>query len=588
MRDNDYTSNQGQRKRQMNGEGWDFGNGMDTQQRPTTRRRTSANTSGHNQNSAPQNETYTRQQNAARTGQQNAGYARQARTSGNGGYNNNRPSQDDYQRKPKNKRKNKHIVGKVLAILQAILSLVVLGIFFILNILPATYISVLAAILALLWIFSFFSQFTKKSHIPGKVFSFILCVCLGLGSYYLLITKNMLSSITSALYTVDNMVVVVMADDPAQSIQDTIGYKFGIQRGFDTENVEHTIEEINRSLGMSIVTESFDGMQAQVQALYDRNVGAIIFNEGFRGTIEEYFPEFSIQTRVLENVEIRSRVELSDSNISNANVTEEPFLVYISGNDTVGNISTSGRSDVNMLVAVNPRTKQILMVNTPRDYYVEFPGVTQGYKDKLTHAGNYGMDCSMNTLESIYGVDIDYYVRVNFSSMVNMVDALGGVTVVSDYAFTTIYGNSFVAGENTVNGEEALTFVRERKNLPGGDFQRGRNQQLMLTAMIKKAMSPAILTGYAGLISSVQDSFVTSMPENNITSLIKMQLRDGGDWNIVTIGAEGQGSMEYCYSTGNDLSVVIPDQASIEKAKVLIQQLYNGETLVQPDIEIIQ
>ncbi len=494
--------------------------------------------------------------------------------------------QDDYQRKPRKKSKRKHTIGKVLAVLQAILSVAVLGALFVLDVLPFSYLMILALVLVLLWVFTFFSQFTRRSHVPGKVLAVIMCIVLGVGSYYLLITMNVLSTITNVVYTVDNMVVVVMADDPAQTLQDAAGYTFGIQNGFDTENMDHTISEINTDLSTTIATQGFDTMQMLVQALYDRQVGAIIYNEGFKGTVEEYFPEFAIQTRTLENVEIRTKTELSDNNTSDADVTEEPFMVYISGNDNYGDVSISGRSDVNMLVAVHPKTRQILMISTPRDYYVEFPGVTGGSKDKLTHAGNYGVECSMNALEGIYGCQIDYYVRVNFSSLINIVDALGGVTVNSDYAFTTIYGNSFVQGENYVNGEEALTFVRERQNLPGGDFQRGRNQQLMLTAMINKAMSPAILTGYAGIMASVQDSFATSMGQDMITDLIKMQLREGGSWNIVTLNAAGTPSMEYCYSTSSPLSVVLPDQESIESIKAMIQQLYSGAVLVQPEINI--
>ena len=494
---------------------------------------------------------------------------------------------DDYQRKPKNQRKKKHTIGKVIALLQAVLSLVVLGVVFILDVLPIMYVGILAGVLILLWIFAFFSQYTKKSHIPGKVLSVLMCCILGLGSYYLLITKNMLSQITNVAYSVDNMIVVVLNDNPAQSLQDAADYTFGIQTGFEKDKVEHAVDEVNQALNKTITTQDYESMQAQVQALYDGQVGAIIYNEGFKGTIEESFPEFSIQTRTLKNVEIKTKVELSDSNKSNADVTEEPFLVYISGNDGYGTVSVSGRSDVNMLVAVNPKTRQILMVNTPRDYYVEFPGVTGGQKDKLTHAGNYGMDCLMNTLENIYGYDIDYYVRVNFDSMIRMVDALGGVTVVSDYDFTAIDGNHFNQGENYVNGEQALSFVRERKNVPGGDFQRGRDQQLMLTAMINKAMSPAILTGYTGIIASLENSFATSMPEDSITALIKMQLSDGGSWNIVSTAVTGTTDSQYCYSySGNPLSVVIPDAASIEAASAMLGQLYNGETLVQPSAEM--
>lgn len=182
---------------------------------------------------------------------------------------------------------------------------------------------------------------------------------------------------------------------------------------------------------------------------------------------------------------------------------------------------------MNIIIFVNPATKQILQVSTPRDFYVKFPNVTGETKDKLTHSGNFGIQCSMDTMESIYGTEIDYYARVNFTSLIKMVDALGGIDVNADYAFNTFDGKSFVQGLNHLNGEDALSFSRERYSLPNGDFDRGRHQQLVIEAMMQKAMSPAILTSYAGIMSSLQDSFVTSMPSSDITSLVKLMLKDG-------------------------------------------------------------
>ena len=261
-------------------------------------------------------------------------------------------------------------------------------------------------------------------------------------------------------------------------------------------------------------------------------------------------------------------------------VAEEPFTIYVSGNDSYGEVTTEeGRSDVNILLTVNPNTRQILMTTTPRDYYVELP-FGEGCWDKLTHAGNYGIDCSMQTLEALYDVDIDYYLRVNFSGFESIVDALGGVEVYSEYAFGTAGGYYFEAGYNAVNGAEALAFVRERYAFADGDVQRGRNQMAMIQAIMDKATSPALITGYLRLMDSVADSFVTSMPKGSIADLVKLQLDEGGSWNVVSNSVSGYVTEAYTYSDDSQLlSVMMPDEASVQYAAELIARCENGELL---------
>ncbi len=481
-------------------------------------------------------------------------------------------------RKAPNKKK-KHMVGRILAIIQAILSVIVLGLLFALDVLPMKFIVLAAVLLLILWVFAFFSQFTKKAHVIGKIESLVLCVVLILGTYYLSATRTFLGDVTGSTIKVDNMVIAVMKDDPAQSLADAAEYTFGVQMVLDGENTEKILQDITKNIGHDVNVQSFSGISQQVDALYDGTVGAIVYNEAFMEVIAEQHPTFNEDVRVLENVKIETKVEVTTSEVE---VTNDTFTLYITGNDAYGHIASNGRSDVNMLVTVNPDTKQILLTTTPRDYYVEFPGVTGGAKDKLTHAGIYGVDCSMNTLGELYGIKIDHYVKVNFTSVVKIVEQLGGVEVYSEYEFKSIYGYHYDQGWNTItNGEEALAFVRERKNLPGGDLQRGKNQQAMITAMIKKAMSPAILANYTGLLASMDGNFETSMRMNDITELIKMQLDEGGEWNIVSQSADGVAvDGKECYSSpGDALSVVEPDVESVEAAKAQIQSVYDGQIL---------
>ena len=267
--------------------------------------------------------------------------------------------------------------------------------------------------------------------------------------------------------------------------------------------------------------------------------------------------------------------------LSDVDVAEEPFTIYVSGNDSYGEVTLKeGRSDVNILLTVNPNTRQILMTTTPRDYYVELP-FGEGCWDKLTHAGNYGIDCSMQTLERLYDVEIDYYLRVNFSGFESIVDALGGVEVYSDYAFTSLHsGYYFDVGYNSVDGAEALAFVRERYAFEEGDVQRGKNQMAMIRAIMDKATSPAVISGYLSLMDSVSDSFITNMPKGSISDLVKMQLNEGGSWNIVSNSVNGYVSEAYTYSDSSQLlSVMMQDEASVQHASELIEKCENGEVL---------
>ncbi len=479
-------------------------------------------------------------------------------------------------------RKKKHTVGKILAMIQGILSLFILGLLFLIDMIPMKFMAIGAGMLLILWIFAFFSQFTRGTHIVGKIESVLLSIVLVAGSYYLLITNSFLGSITGGNVKIDNIVIAVLKDDPAQSIGDAADYTFGIQTSIDGEKIQHTIEKINENVGKEITTTNFESINQQVDALYNGQVHAIIYNEAFNGNITENYQTFNDDIRILDNIKIETKI---DAPTSDANVVKEPFTVYITGIDQYGDISTGGRSDVNILATVNPETKQILLTTTPRDYYVELPGVSNGQKDKLTHAGNYGVDCSMRTLAQLYGIDIDYYAKVNFTSVVKIVDELGGVDVYVEEAFNTFDGKSFQQGTNHLNGEDALSFSRERKSLSGGDNQRGKNQQIVMTAIIKKAMSPAILANYAGLLAGLDGNFETSMSMNDITELIKMQLNDGSEWNIVSQSVVGSNSEGYCYSApGQMLYVMLPDEASVAAAKAKIDQVYAG-AVISPETE---
>lgn len=253
------------------------------------------------------------------------------------------------------------------------------------------------------------------------------------------------------------------------------------------------------------------------------------------------------------------------------------FIVYISGADTWGRASTKSRSDVNILAVVNTSTKKLLLVSTPRDYYVPLAN-SRGVKDKLTHAGIYGIDNSVGTLEMLYGVDIQYYVKMNFTGFVGIVDAIGGVDVYSDSDFSVGEGLTYVQGMNHMNGIQALAFARERHSFAGGDRARGTHQMEVIKAVLSQAMSPSILYNYADVMNSVSGCFTTDMPQDKIASLVRMQLNDMAGWSISMISVDGSGASKTTFSVpGKRAYVMIPDDNTVQAARDAIAAVLSGQ-----------
>lgn len=267
-------------------------------------------------------------------------------------------------------------------------------------------------------------------------------------------------------------------------------------------------------------------------------------------------------------------------------ITKEPFVIYLSGVDTRGELTENARSDVNILAAVNPVTKRVALVNTPRDYYVDLAGTDS--KDKLTHAGLYGVETSMETLGNLYGVNVDHYIRINFAGFISIIDALGGVDVYSDQAFTSVGSpgyydpTTFVEGWNHLDGKSALAFARERHAFASGDIQRGINQMKVIDAMLNKIKSPALLMGFSKIMDAVSDCFVTSFSKDQISALVRMQLSDFAEWDIESYTVTGTSSSSTkCYSAkGQKLYVMKPDDSSVSKAREMIASVLGGEGTV--------
>ena len=426
--------------------------------------------------------------------------------------------------------------------------------------------------------------------VTGSVMTMALLIMLMIGTPYLTKAVSTLNKLSGVNVEVADVGVYVKNESSIQNIADLNGKTVGILGILDRDNTDKALQELKNQAGTLNPTE-YIGLSELADGLLEEEVDAFLLNnafldlltetEGYEDILDKIHEIHTQQTEtVIEKVEDETKDKWNIMDLFGGEEEEKEdrvFTMYISGIDNRGGLIAKSRSDVNILATVNVDTRQVLLISTPRDYYVPLP-ISNGQCDKLTHAGIYGVDVSIGTLEMLYGIDIDYYFRVNFSGFEKIIDALGGVTVNSDYSFS---GGAyyFQKGENHLNGSQALAFARERKSFQEGDRQRGRNQMAVIKAVINKAMSPAILSSYADLMESVAGNFETSMPYDVIAELVRDMLDKGGSWNVVTYDVNGSGDSRRPYSMSTNAYVMIPNQETVDTAIEKINQVMNGEVV---------
>ena len=412
------------------------------------------------------------------------------------------------------------------------------------------------------FILSQYKAKNKKIRLTGKILIIIFCLLLIPLNYTFSKTMNALAKTETHVET-DSVSIIVKANSTYQYTQDLKGKVYSTL-ATDDKSVDKTIEKLQTENNENIQPKVYSGVLTLVNALYNNDVDCIIINESYRAMIEEDFPNFSSDTRVIYSKQYVTEINSPE----NSDITRNTFNVYVSGIDTYGSITTKSRSDVNMIMTVNPTTKTILLTSIPRDYYIPF-NVLGGQRDKLTHSGLYGVNETMQNVASYFGIDIDYFIRVNFDSLIDIVDSLGGIEVYNPQAF-----KNFEVGKITLNGEEALAFSRERYSFEDGDKERGRNQMRVSTGIINKVLSPAIISNYSELMDKLHVSFQTNMSDEQIISLVRMQLDDMSPWTIQQQSVNGNGQTLYSPIYGSDLYMMVPDDKSVENAKVKINELY--------------
>lgn len=491
---------------------------------------------------------------------------------------------------PKGNHNSRSRVETVVNLL-ALLLFIVLAIAFVATTISTRFltpllIAALVALVALILVVILALRRNKRGWIRAisSVLAMIFSLAFAFGTGYIRIGLDTLHRITSPGGASVSMAIYVRQGD-SRELSQLLSAPWGTLTT-DQDNTQAALTQLEQDHGVTLTPQAYAEATELVDALQQEQVDAILVTSSLLSPLEnmaEYAPILS-GLRQVETLQVVPSG--SSQNVQSISAVDQVFTLYLSGNDSRSNdIEDTERSDVNIIATVNPKTRQILLLSTPRDYFVPL-SISNGVEDKLTHAGNYGIDVSMDTLEMLYDIELDYYFKVNFSGFEQIIDALGGIDVDSQYEFSSTiseYPIHYSKGINHLNGEEALYYVRERYSFLNGDFQRGVHQMQVIQAVMDKVLSPTILIQYVPMMEAMADSFRTSVPTDLITALVRSQLSGGGDWNVVSYYVSGHGENRYTFSAPRDkASVIIPDLSTVETAKKLMEQVRNGEVITDP------
>ena len=469
--------------------------------------------------------------------------------------------------------KTKTIISWGLLLVYTILAVFLLFLIFRYNLLAFRYLNILATVLiVVLAILTFYLIKVKKA----KNFTLFLLICGILINGTSLFAVGQFIGFTSHLNATSNysnysMSVAVLADSPIDNIGEVTSLTAPTVT--DKANIQQLLEDIKTTQNKELTVEESSSYLAAYKSLLSGEAKAIVLNSVFENIIEADYPDYASKIKKIYTKDLTKTVETPKS------VKGGSFNIYVSGIDTYGPISSVSRSDVNIIMTVNRETKKILLTTTPRDSYVSIADGGNNQKDKLTHAGIYGVDASIHTLENLYGIDLNYYARLNFTSFLKLIDLIGGVDVYNDQDFTALANKKhYSIGNVHLDSQEALAFVRERYSLADGDRDRGRNQQKVIVAIIQKLTSSEALKNYDTIIQGLQDSIQTNMPIETMIELINTQLEKGGSYQVTSQDLKGTGQMglpSYAMPDSNLYMMEISD-SSLESVKTAIKDVMEG------------
>ena len=475
----------------------------------------------------------------------------------------------------KQKRTSNRSWGMVnvgLTILYAILALVLLFTMFNYNFLSFRFLNIIITIgLLVVLAISIFLQKTKRSPLVTTVVLviFSLVSLVGIFGFKQMIDITNRMNQTAAFSEVEMSIVV-----PKESDIKDVSQLTSVQAPtkVDKNNIETLMSALKKDKKVDVKVDDVASYQEAYDNLKSGKSKAMVLSGSYASLLESVDSNYASNLKTIYTYKIKKK-----NNNSAKQVDSKVFNIYISGIDTYGSISTVSRSDVNIIMTVNMNTHKILLTTTPRDAYVKIPGGGADQYDKLTHAGIYGVETSEQTLENLYDIKIDYYARINFTSFLKLIDQLGGVTVHNDQAFTSLHGKfDFPVGDIQMNSEQALGFVRERYSLDGGDNDRGKNQEKVISAIVNKLASLKSVSNFTSIVNNLQDSVQTNMSLDTINALANTQLDSGSKFTVTSQAVTGTGSTGQLTSyamPNSSLYMMKLDDSSVASASQAIKNL---------------
>lgn len=475
-----------------------------------------------------------------------------------------------------NKRNKKlDICLKLIAFIYIVITLIFYISVIKLDLLPGIYITIFT--IAEIFFTLTMTIGLLKVHKTPKLNLVCLVIILLLSGVYIFVTNytlatgNFLDSVFQETAQTEEYYLIVKKDSKYEKIEDIKN-----QDVYLFQTPDDVRQEVKNKVSINLKIQN--GLTDLGNNLLNNKIKVIFISSVQYDILEEEIEGFKSNTKILYTAKHEIKESKTEDEESGYKVKNGIFNVYISGIDTSGNITNVARSDANIIATINTNTHEVLLTSIPRDYYVTLH--SYGAKDKLTHTGIYGINETVKTIEDLLNIDINYYVRVNFTTVIKLVDTLGGIDIQSDYSFSTINDGgtktyTFTKGNNHINGEEALAFSRERNSFADGDNQRVKNQQKVIEAIIKKVLnSNTILTKYTSILNSLEGCFQTNIKQDEISILVKGQLNNMSSWKIKSNSLTGTGANNPTYSMGSQLLyTMVPNSKSITDAKKKIQDI---------------
>ena len=472
------------------------------------------------------------------------------------------------------KKKNKtfDIISKILSIISTIILLVFGYLIAKLDMIPNKYLALIYVVVGIIYICLlltiFLPKIKKKIKITSIVILVIFSVIFGFASKYIFTTIDFMSIIDKDIFQKERYTLMVLDNSTIKNLSELKNKTIGI---YKSKNSEKAVEELKKKISFEMV--EYDNVEEMFEKLKNGELSAILISSSVEKLLSSDLNDINVKLKNIYELKISIT---SEEIVKVVNVTNTPFNVYVAGGDGYGSIDATFNTDVNMVVTIDPVNRKVLLTSIPRDYYVNLVGQGPNAYDKLTHAGYYGIQESVKTVENLLDIDINYYVKINFSTIEGIVDAIGGIDVYSDYEFCAngLPSVCYNVGKNSLDGFRSLMFARERYAFADGDIQRVKNQQKVVEAIVNKVTSStALISSYDKILDSVSNNMDTNMPSKDISRLVKMQLNDMRGWDIESQNATGSGQMgpTYTFPTLN-LYTMLPNEESVKEVKAKIKE----------------